>query len=83
MQRATQSKELSTLMDEILTKNYNYFTPANYVIVSRTAVGTLNMTPNYTNLFIHLLEQYIFYNTPTRLSTRKSKAEFHRLLLKH
>jgi len=46
-------------------------------------MGTLIMTPNYTNLFIHLLEQHFIYNSPSHSNTRKSKAEFHRWLLYH
>lgn len=31
--------------------------------------GHLIMTPNYANLFIHLLEQYFIYNSPTESKT--------------
>lgn len=33
--------------------------------------GHLIMTPNYANLFIHLLEQYFIYNSPTQPKTRQ------------
>lgn len=44
-------------------------------------MGTLIMTPNYTNLFIHLLEQHFIHNYPTHSKTWKNKVEFHRWLL--
>lgn len=79
-----QTKELSVLTEAILTNNYFHFSTDNYVNVSGTAMGTLIMTPNYTSLFIHLLEQQHFiYNSPTHSKKRKNKVEFHRWLLYH
>ena len=33
--------------------------------------GHLIMAPNYANVFIHLLEQYFIYNSPTQPKTRQ------------
>lgn len=39
--------------------------------------GHLIMTPNYANLFIHLLEQYFIYNSPTEPKTwQRQEASF-------
>lgn len=39
--------------------------------------GHLIMTPNYANLFIHLLEQYFIYNSPTERKTwQRQEASF-------